>query len=186
MVIFDVVLKIEVLGVSLPWTGMFTMNNVGSKFIDQLKETPEQSKSFLFSSDMRNSERPLPQASCLTSDHEAFSSKGNIVESAKPSAVSHGIDLLTGDLLFSHSTSHPVSSSVKDGALQSGGSVIDFFDNSGTDCLFQGDANSTDESQDDNGDNQSRVQSYIHIYNSLTSNKVRLQFSVSFCMEKMK
>ena len=160
------ILKIEVLGVSLPWTRIFTKNTIGAEFISHLQETPEQSNP-VHGSNMNNSGNPFLHDSSPSFDHETFSSKGNAVEPSKKSALSHGIDLLTGDLLFSDSTSQSDGSRATDGAVRSSGNVIDFFDNSGADHQFQ-DSNLPVQPCDDSDNNHSIAQRYIHIFKSLS------------------
>ena len=168
-------LKIEVLGVSLPWMGIFTKNRIGAEFINHLQEIPEKSNP-VHGSDMNNSGNHFLHDSCPSFDHETFSSKGNAVEYAKKSAVSHGIDLLTGDLLFSDSTSQPDGSCVTDDAVRSSGNIIDFFDNSSGDHQFQ-DSNLPVQPCVAHENTHSIAQCYIHIFKSLsTYNKVSWHF----------
>ncbi|ONK81536.1 uncharacterized protein A4U43_C01F30270 [Asparagus officinalis] len=167
------VLEIEVLGVSLPWMGIFTKNSIGEHFIEDLRETLEKNNSVLHGSEKNKRENSFLRHSCPSFGSEKISSKGSFVESVQPSAVSHGIDLLTGDLLFSHSTSRSDSS---EGAVQSSESIIDFFDRPGADSQFQRDSDLPAQSHDNNGSNHSMVQHYLHIFKSLSSSNKGAEF----------
>lgn len=158
--------EIEVLGVSLPWTDMFTKNGVGAKFINRLHETAKQHNSVIRGSDMNGSENPFLH------DQSPSFDNGGAVESAQRSTLSHGIDLLTGDILFSDSTSQTCSS--PEGAAGISRGITDFIDSSGAGHQLQGNSNSPVLPCDENGNNCEIVQRYIHIFKSLsTSNKGR-------------
>lgn len=176
------ILKIEVLGVSLPWTGIFTKNSVGTNFINRLQETTVQSNSVRRDSDMSNSGNPFLDNSSSNFYHKTHSSEESTVGSAKKTALNHGIDLLTGDLL-SNCTSQPDSSYVTDSAAQNSVDVIDFFDSSVADHRFQGDFNLPAQVHDDNGSKHSNVKRYLQNFKSLSvSNKVSSQFYILFCL----
>lgn len=167
--------EIEVLGISLPWRGIFTNNGIGAKFISDLLEIAEQHNHVLSGSDMDNSGNPFLHDSCPSFDREVPSSKGSSVESSQITAPSHGIDLLTGDLLFSNSPSQSDSSCVTDGAAQSSGSIIGFADSTGDDPRLQGNSNSPAPLGDDNGNSHNIVQRYIQIFKSLSDSNKRME-----------
>ncbi|KAJ6824952.1 putative phosphoinositide phosphatase SAC9 [Iris pallida] len=160
--------EIEVLGVSLPWMDIFAKNTNGAKFITYSRETHKCSTSIHCASDINNSTNPSPRDSNASRSHDAFSSSSRVVQSAQPSAVSHGIDLLTGDMLFSDSSSQPERSSVAEGTVPSNERIVDCFDTK----QFAGASNLPDQECGGNNIDDSIGQCYIDLFKSFsTSNR---------------
>ncbi|XP_043716293.1 probable phosphoinositide phosphatase SAC9 [Telopea speciosissima] len=101
--------EVEVLGVSLPWGGILTMEGRGAKFWDLANKCQKETNTFLCGSD----NNPFGRAS--------FSNE-NVLRPAQPIA---SIDLLTGDNMFPEFTEQPHTSN----ASSRRGDALDFLDN---------------------------------------------------------
>ncbi|XP_043693987.1 probable phosphoinositide phosphatase SAC9 [Telopea speciosissima] len=101
--------EVEVLGVSLPWSGIFTKEGPSAKFWDLANKCQKEANPFLCGSD----NNPFGGAS--------FSNE-NVLPPARPIAT---VDLLTGDNMFPEF----IEQSQKNDASSGGGDPLDFLDN---------------------------------------------------------
>ncbi|KAL5784249.1 hypothetical protein ACOSQ2_006641 [Xanthoceras sorbifolium] len=104
--------EIEVLGVSLPWRGVFTNEGSGARLIELAKKIQVENKPFMSSSDAN----PFSDASL---------SNENVTKSVQQGASANPwVDLLTGGGTFSDPVCEPVVSNV----VYEGDNVLDFLD----------------------------------------------------------
>ncbi|KAK3204241.1 hypothetical protein Dsin_018287 [Dipteronia sinensis] len=104
--------EIEVLGVSLPWRGVFTNEGPGARLIEIAKNIQVESNPFMSSSDTN----PFTDASL---------SKENVSKSVQQGASADPwVDLLTGLGTFSDPDCEPVASNV----VYEGDNLLDFLD----------------------------------------------------------
>ncbi|XP_077213953.1 sacI homology domain-containing protein / WW domain-containing protein [Tasmannia lanceolata] len=149
--------EIEVLGVSLPWKDIFTNKGPGLKFFELVQKSQKETNPFLCGSDISRSDG-------------TSLSKQNMSPSTQPSGpVSHGIDLLTGDLLFTPSITPPEMPSGTESAGSGAVGLIDFFDDSIVD--HQGpkaDSKLSLSSQGGTAEDDSSIQHYINCFRALS------------------
>lgn len=107
-----ILLQIEVLGVSLPWRGVFTNEGSGAQLVKLSGKNQVEKNSSVLESDAN----PLSDASL---------SSGNVSSSVQQGASTNPwADLLTGGDMFTD----PISESVTNDALYEGGHPLDFLD----------------------------------------------------------
>ncbi|TYI11992.1 hypothetical protein ES332_A09G245500v1 [Gossypium tomentosum] len=105
--------EVEILGVSLPWNGVFANEGTGARLTELAKKSQKDSNSFLPSSDTN----PF-SGSSLSSQAVSIS--------AKQGSANDLVDLLTGgDML-----SEPVPQLVTENVTYGGGDLLDFLDQS--------------------------------------------------------
>ncbi|BFG40354.1 hypothetical protein CerSpe_266280 [Prunus speciosa] len=103
--------EIEVLGVSLPWRGVFTNEGPGATL-------PEHTKKF------QNETNPF-SSGLDTNPFSSASSNENVPPPMQPSASGNNlVDLLTGEVMLSEHVAQPVIGNTED----KGGDLLDFLD----------------------------------------------------------
>ncbi|URE26923.1 SacI domain [Musa troglodytarum] len=153
--------EIEVLGVSLPWTRIFTENVVGANYIKLLQENSRQSNTSQQGSDVNVTTNPF----LCNSNYIAGSSSSNGGgRPAQQSAADNLIDLLTGDLITS---SQSEISSITENSQYNSQDPVDLFGGSVADNLFQAPDNTESESKNEPVKEFGGVQHYIDISTSL-------------------
>ncbi|PPD87944.1 hypothetical protein GOBAR_DD15132 [Gossypium barbadense] len=105
--------EVEILGVSLPWNGVFANEGTGARLTELAKKSQKDSNSFLSSSDTN----PF-SGSSLSSQAVSIS--------AKQGSANDLVDLLTGGDMLSEPVPQPVTENVTYG----GGDLLDFLDQS--------------------------------------------------------
>ena len=161
-------LQIEVLGVSLPWTRIFTENVVGANYIKLLQENSRQSNTSQQASDVNVTTNPFL---CNSNDISGSSSSNGGGRLAQQSTTDNLIDLLTGDLITS---SQSEISSITENSQFNSQDPLDLFGGSVADNLFRAPDNTESESKNEPVKEFGGVQHYIDISTSLFgSNKVR-------------
>ncbi|TYJ19977.1 hypothetical protein E1A91_A09G229200v1 [Gossypium mustelinum] len=105
--------EVEILGVSLPWNGVFANEGTGARLTELAKKSQKDSNSFLPSSDTN----PF-SGSSLSSQAVSIS--------AKQGSANDLVDLLTGGDMLSEPVPQPVTENVTYG----GGDLLDFLDQS--------------------------------------------------------
>ncbi|MBA0651574.1 hypothetical protein Goklo_018888, partial [Gossypium klotzschianum] len=105
--------EVEILGVSLPWNGVFANEGTGARLTELAKKSQKDSNSFLSSSDTN----PF-SGSSLSSQAVSMS--------AKQGSANDLVDLLTGGDMLSEPVPQPVTENVTYG----GGDLLDFLDQS--------------------------------------------------------
>ncbi|XVE80883.1 hypothetical protein DITRI_Ditri15bG0016800 [Diplodiscus trichospermus] len=103
--------EVEILGVSLPWNGVFHNEGNGARLTELAKKFKKETNSFLSGSDTN----PFSGTSLSS---EAVST------SARQGSANDLVDLLTGGDVFSESISQPVAENV----AYEGGDFLDFLD----------------------------------------------------------
>ncbi|MBA0684907.1 hypothetical protein Goari_026457, partial [Gossypium aridum] len=104
---------VEILGVSLPWNGVFANEGTGARLTELAKKSQKDSNSFLSSSDTN----PF-SGSSLSSQAVSIS--------AKQGSANDLVDLLTGGDMLSEPVPQPVTENVTYGS----GDLLDFLDQS--------------------------------------------------------
>ncbi|XVF84266.1 hypothetical protein PTKIN_Ptkin17bG0019500 [Pterospermum kingtungense] len=105
--------EVEILGVSLPWNGVFANEGHGARLTELAKKVLKETNPFLSGSDTN----PFSGTSL---SNEAFST------SAKGGSADDLVDLLTGGDMVSESVSQPVT--VTENVAYGGGDLLDFLD----------------------------------------------------------
>ncbi|GLT56600.1 hypothetical protein SLA2020_296310 [Shorea laevis] len=154
--------EVEILGVSLQWTGVFTNKGPGDRLNELAKVFPKENGSLFTSSDMN----PF-SGSSLPNDTLSKSTEGS---------SNNLVDLLTGEDI-SCSVSQPVSETV----TCEGGDLLDFLDQAVVECHYPETANSK---LLDAGPQDSRAQQYINTLKSLVGPyKEKLNFIEAMKLE---
>ncbi|KAF2325556.1 hypothetical protein GH714_030315 [Hevea brasiliensis] len=120
--------EIEILGVSLPWSGVFNNEGSGARIAEVVKKGIKETKTNPFLS---------------SADNNPFSSTSSTNETVMPSmqktTSANWLDLLTGDDGVSEPVSHPLAQN----NVQEGSDMLDFLDEAATeyhgavtDCKF--------------------------------------------------
>ncbi|GKV29305.1 hypothetical protein SLEP1_g38242 [Rubroshorea leprosula] len=139
--------EVEILGVSLPWTGIFTNKGPGARLNELVKNVQKQTGSLLTSSDAN----PF-YGSSLPDEVPS--------KSVQVSSTNNLVDLLTGEKMISDSVSQPISENV----INEGGELLDFLDQAVVEYRHPKNNNykSLDARPQDSG-----AQQYINIMKSL-------------------
>ncbi|KAF9593505.1 hypothetical protein IFM89_023998 [Coptis chinensis] len=146
--------EIEILGISLPWRGIFTREGPGLKFSAIRNKTLKETNPFHLGPD----NNPFVSASV---SHE------NALSLAPPSAPGNlAVDLLTGDFGSSEPIFHSEMPLSIGNAGSGGGDLLDFLDDAVVDHKGL-DADSEASPQDRNLPNDSGVQHYINCFKAL-------------------
>ncbi|EOY04628.1 SacI domain-containing protein / WW domain-containing protein isoform 1 [Theobroma cacao] len=103
--------EVEILGVSLPWNGVFANEGHGARLTEVAKKFQKETNPFVSGSDTN----PF---SCTSLSSETMST------SAKQGSANDWVDLLTGGDVFSESASQPVTAN----AAYDRGDLLDFLD----------------------------------------------------------
>lgn len=139
--------QIEILGVSLPWRGVFTNEGHGARLTELSKNFQKDTHTFLSSLDTNPFlGTSLPNESLSTSVQQGGSAN-NLV------------DLLSGEDMFSESVSLPVTKN----AIYEGGDLLDFLDQTYVDA----DTDHKSSSSHDGRTPDSFAQKYINFLKSL-------------------
>ncbi|CAL9040027.1 probable phosphoinositide phosphatase SAC9 isoform X1 [Musa acuminata AAA Group] len=153
--------EIEVLGVSLPWTRIFTENVVGANYIKLLQENSRQSNTSQQASDVNVTTNPFL---CNSNDISGSSSSNGGGRLAQQSTTDNLIDLLTGDLITS---SQSEISSITENSQFNSQDPLDLFGGSVADNIFQVPDNTESESKNEPVKEFGGVKHYIDISTSL-------------------
>jgi hypothetical protein len=94
MMFYYIFSQVEILGVSLPWRGVFSNEGPGARITELAKKTHEESNLFLSSTE--------------TNPFSSASLSNDITPSIQKSDSTNWLDLLTGDDMFSDPLSQPV------------------------------------------------------------------------------
>ncbi|XP_022734790.1 probable phosphoinositide phosphatase SAC9 isoform X1 [Durio zibethinus] len=109
--------EVEILGVSLPWNGVFANEGYGARLTELAKKFQKETNPFLSGLDTN-------PVSGTSPSNEALSTL------ARQGSANDWIDLLTGGDVFSESVSQPVT----ENAAYEGGDLLDFLDQAVVDC----------------------------------------------------
>ncbi|XP_072998445.1 probable phosphoinositide phosphatase SAC9 [Typha latifolia] len=169
--------EIEVLGVSLPWSGIFTNNKPGAEFIKLLQERSKKAENLPCDLDVKDSTNPFLSDSYNNAGASCNQNSLSLVES---SAANNVFDFLTGDYVLPN---QPEISNSGNSPLSSG--VIDFFDNSVFENPFSAAPDVSTESHSLNIQEYDGTQLYINIFKSFyESNKgKKIDFEQSLKLE---
>ncbi|XP_057992420.1 probable phosphoinositide phosphatase SAC9 isoform X2 [Hevea brasiliensis] len=120
--------EIEILGVSLPWSGVFNNEGSGARIAEVVKKGLKETKTNPFLSSADNN--PFSNTS---------STNETVMPSMKKTTSANWLDLLTGDDGVSEPVSHPLAQN----NVQEGSDMLDFLDEAATeyhgavtDCKF--------------------------------------------------
>lgn len=143
-------MQIEILGVSLPWKGIFTNEGPGARLIELAKKSQKETNPFMSTSESN------PFLGILKNE--------NVTPSVQPSASNDlWADLLTGEDPFLEPISQPAIGNVDN----EGSDLLDFLDQSVVEfCGAQNDH--SDSSSQDVQPSDSSSQQYITCLKSLT------------------
>ncbi|KAJ4723770.1 Phosphoinositide phosphatase [Melia azedarach] len=156
--------EIEILGVSLPWRGVFNNEGPGARLIDLAKKSQKETDSFLSNS----AANPFADTSL---------SNENASTSVQQSGTADPWDLLTGGDTFSHPLAEPVTRNV----VHEGDDLLDFLDQSIVE--YRGVETGKSSSTQDGKSPDSGAQQYINCLKSLAG--PRMERKLDF-MEAMK
>ncbi|KAL5731238.1 putative phosphoinositide phosphatase sac9 [Ranunculus cassubicifolius] len=148
--------EIEVLGVSLPWRGIFTKDGPGLKF----NEIPDKFQKDTKPSQVSSDTNPFANASVTN---------GNYFSSAPSSASgNHAVDLLTGDFGSSEPIFQPEIPDSIGNVESDAGDLLDFLDHAVTyDKGVEGDSEPSFSPQDGKHITDNGVQHYIDCFKAL-------------------
>ncbi|XVF29593.1 hypothetical protein REPUB_Repub15cG0135400 [Reevesia pubescens] len=141
--------EVEILGVSLPWNGVFANEGNGARLTELAKKLQQENNPFLSGSE--------------TNPFSGTSLSNEVVPtSAKQGSANDWLDLLSGGDMFSESVSQPVT----ENAAYEGGDLLDFLDQAVVD--YHGPENDHKSSISKDGRPQkSGTQKYINCLKSL-------------------
>ncbi|KAM2970145.1 hypothetical protein FF2_017151 [Malus domestica] len=154
--------EIEVLGVSLPWKGVFTNEGPGASLPEQAKNL--QNENNLFSTGSK------------TNPFSGASSNEYVTVPVQPSASANNlVDLLTGEVVLSEHFAAPVIGNAED----KGGDLLDFLDQ----AIVEYHGAETDHKSHDGKPLDSSSQQYIDCLKSIAGPRMEKQLNF---MEAMK
>ncbi|TQD80193.1 hypothetical protein C1H46_034247 [Malus baccata] len=154
--------EIEVLGVSLPWRGVFTNEGPGARLPEHAKNL--QNENIHFSSGSK------------TNPFSGASFTENVLPPVQPSASANNlVDLLTGEMVLSEHIAAPVIGNVED----KGGDLLDFLDQ----AIVEYHDAETDHKSHDGKPSDSSSQQYIDCLKSVAGPHMKKKLNF---MEAMK
>lgn len=160
-------LQVEVLGVSLPWRDILSNKGPGVKYAELVQKCQKGANPFLCSSDLKVANPFLHDSDINPYDNNSSSNKSILpsVQSGVP--VGHGVDLLTGDFLFSQTITETEMQSLTENAGSGAAGQIDFFGDSAIDHGVQEADSSLPLSLDASPKDSITAQHYINCFRAL-------------------
>ncbi|KAI3986711.1 hypothetical protein MKX01_014249 [Papaver californicum] len=149
--------EIEILGMSLPWEGIFTKDGPGEKFIQLLNKHQGQ-------------EEKNPFLSCSETNPFVGSSVSseNVLPSAQlTSPASLTFDFLTGDIGISDTISQQQMPNTTENVVSGGGGLLDFLDNPILEFNDLEDSKFSSLPQDGRPADNTGIQHYTHCFKAL-------------------
>uniref|UniRef100_A0A1D1ZIN1 Uncharacterized protein C1093.03 n=1 Tax=Anthurium amnicola TaxID=1678845 RepID=A0A1D1ZIN1_9ARAE len=119
--------EIEILGVSLPWSGMFSKEGAGSKFIEEVQRHKKKISLFQCALDVGHSKNPFLDSD-ISHSSGASVSDVSVAPVDQTNIFGHGVDLLSGDFPSSQITLQSEVPNVQS-ALSHDGGFADLFGN---------------------------------------------------------
>lgn len=165
---FHCLLQVEVLGVSLPWRDILSNKGPGVKYAELVQKCQKGANPFRCSSDLKVANPFLHDSDINPYDNNSSSNKSILpsVQSGVP--VGHGVDLLTGDFLFSQTITETEMQSSTENAGSGAAGLIDFFGDSAIDRGVQEADSSLPLSLDASPKDSITSQHYINCFRALS------------------
>ncbi|KAK1320830.1 putative phosphoinositide phosphatase SAC9 [Acorus calamus] len=161
--------EIEVLGVSLPWRGIFSNTRAGARFIELLHNSPGRTNPF--QSDLNNNAATNPfLCDFVTNQPLGTSTSNKSLSQSSPSSgvVDNEVDLLTGDFLFSQSSYEPDLSKKTESTASLNGDLFDFLGNSVSEVHSTFEDHKPSSQEDTMSKDSGDVQHYINCFRAMS------------------
>lgn len=153
--------QVEVLGVSLPWTGIFSNNSIGADFIKLLQENSAKIAKLHRSSDVKDSTNPFIDNPTAHASSQSF---------VQPSLANNVFDFLSGDYAIPNQLDN---SNISRSTELSSGELFDFLDSSAADSHFSASSEVPSELHNESAEESNSIQLYLNIFRSFPEpNKV--------------
>ncbi|MQL98107.1 hypothetical protein Taro_030802, partial [Colocasia esculenta] len=167
--------EVEILGVSLPWRGMFSKKGAGSKFIEKVHMHQKEINPFSYGSDTQHYKNPFLESDTNHSYGE-HAYGGTVTQVEKRSAFSHEIDLLTGNFLSSEPALQSEMSNVQN-VISHDDAFTDLFGNDVfDDPLRRADIRPAASSDNGTPTCNSGIQDYLNWFRVLSDKRHKLDF----------
>ncbi|OAY64186.1 putative phosphoinositide phosphatase SAC9, partial [Ananas comosus] len=146
--------EVEVLGVSLPWTGIFSNNSIGADFIKLLQENSAKIAKLHRSSDVKDSTNPFIDNPTAHASSQSF---------VQPSLANNVFDFLSGDYAIPNQLDN---SNISRSTELSSGELFDFLDSSAADSHFSASSEVPSELHNESAEESNSIQLYLNIFRS--------------------